>query len=282
MLNQSQPKASLTPQKREFTYQDYLRSKFIYGSYGDLKLKRVSTAKLISQKPKSELCEMHFLAGHECLFGKQCIYAHSVSEVQQNDEDFRRKHLQQQTGYSSAQNQKQLKLFQNFGIWPSTVILGYLNQQEIIDISRLNKEAHYIAKKVFTTRKINLERINLRLIKFFSRTQKLKITRESLGFFETYKESLFNEILLHYNSLQKVIINFNYFFREQEIDQLLQRLSRFRLRPTVTTLQIEDGQLTMNSFKILHLSALSQNILNLNLPRCNLGDAGALFVFTTF
>ena len=121
------------------------------------------------------------------------------------------------------------------------MILGYLSQQEIIEISRVNKEAHYIAKKVFTTRKINLERINLRLIKFFSRTQKLRITRESLNFFQTYKESLFEEILFHYNSLQKVVLNFNYFFKDEEIDMLLQKLSRFSLRPTVATLQIEDG-----------------------------------------
>ena len=162
------------------------------------------------------------------------------------------------------------------------MILGYLSQQEIIDISRVNKEAHYIAKKVFTTRKINLERINLRLIKFFSRTQKLRITRDSLNFFQTYKESLFEEILFNYNSLQKVVLNFNYFFKEEEIDLLLQKLSRFSLRPSVATLQIEDGQLTLNSFTILHKSQLTQKIQNLNLPRCNLGDQGALFVFTTF
>ena len=106
MLNQSQSRAGLIFPEKEFTYQDYLRSKFIYGSYADLKLKRTPCTKLVSQKPKSELCEMHFLAGSECLFGKQCIYAHSVSEVQQNDEEFRRKHLQQQTGYSSVGDQK--------------------------------------------------------------------------------------------------------------------------------------------------------------------------------
>ena len=49
------------------------------------------------------------------------------------------------------------------------MILSFMSPQEIIEISRVNKEAHYIAKKVFTTQKIDLERINLRLIKFFTR-----------------------------------------------------------------------------------------------------------------
>ena len=31
------------------------------------------------------------MAGNECLFDKYCIFAHSVAEVQENDEDFRRK-----------------------------------------------------------------------------------------------------------------------------------------------------------------------------------------------
>jgi hypothetical protein len=102
----------------------------------------------------------------------------------------------------------------NFGIWPSTVILTYFSPCEVIQLSRINKEAHYIAKKVFATTKIDLQRINLRLIKFFTRTEQIKISKDSLQFFDQYKESLFNEILLHYKNLKKLVINLNHIFEE--------------------------------------------------------------------
>jgi len=121
------------------------------------------------------------------------------------------------------------------------VILSYFTPSEIIEISRVNKEAHYIAKKVFATCKIDLERINLRLVKFFTRTEQLRISKDSLQFFKQFKESLFNEILLHYKSLNKLILNLNHIFEESRVDWLLDRLSKFSLQSTVTTLQIEDG-----------------------------------------
>lgn len=76
-----------------FTYQDYLRSQFVYKEFEELPLKRVPIQKAVTQKPKSQLCEAHFLNGQECLFSKFCIFAHSVSEVQENDEEYRRKFL---------------------------------------------------------------------------------------------------------------------------------------------------------------------------------------------
>lgn len=112
---------------------------------------------------------MHFLEGHECLFGKYCIFAHSVTEVQENDEEFRRQLLKK----NPLLHKQKPKLFKNFGIWPSTVILSYFSPNEVIEMSRINKEAHYITKKVITTNKIDLERINLRVIKIFSKAQQI-------------------------------------------------------------------------------------------------------------
>lgn len=87
-----------------------------------------------------------------------------------------------------ASNKKK-SLFKNLGIWPTTIILSYFTPNEIIEISRVNKEAHFISKKVFGTRKIDLERINIRSVKFFKRAEKIKIGKDSLGFFTQYKRN---------------------------------------------------------------------------------------------
>ena len=74
-------------------------------------------------------------------------------------------------------------VFNNLGIWPTTTVLSFFTPSEIMEISRINKEAHYIAKKVFGTRCVDLERINIRSVKFFKRAEKIKITKDSLSFF---------------------------------------------------------------------------------------------------
>ena len=71
----------------------------------------------------------------------------------------------------------------NLGIWPTTTILSYFTPNEIIEISRVNKEAHYIAKKVFGTRCINLEKVTIRTVYLLRRAEMIKITKDSLGFF---------------------------------------------------------------------------------------------------
>ena len=81
-------------------------------------------------------------------------------------------------------NQKTKKsIFMNLGIWPTTTILSYFTTHEIIEISRVNKEAHYIAKKVFGTRCVNLEKVTIRTVHLLRRAEMIKITKDSLVFF---------------------------------------------------------------------------------------------------
>lgn len=75
-------------------------------------------------------------------------------------------------------------LFKNFGIWPTTIILSFFSPKEVIELSRVNKEAHYISKKVFETRKVELHKISLRLVKFFHRANVIRISKDSVQFFE--------------------------------------------------------------------------------------------------
>jgi hypothetical protein len=158
-------------------------------------------------------------------------------EVQENEEEFRRKFLLQDTKHKGQRP----RLFCNLGIWPSTVILGYFAPSELIELSRVNREAHYICKKVFATTKVDLDRINLRLVKFFARVEQIRITQDSLSFFQTYKENLFTEILTHYKNCHKLIISLNHIFDQRKVLDLLSTLSKFSLPSTLTTLQIEDG-----------------------------------------
>ena len=60
-----------------------------------------------------------FLTGHECIFDQVCIYAHSIAEIQENDEEFRRQSL--------LNNGGERRIFKNFGIWPTTTVLAYFS-----------------------------------------------------------------------------------------------------------------------------------------------------------
>jgi hypothetical protein len=153
-------------------YKDYLRSQFVYQSFEELNLKRVHISKVVGDKPRAHLCELYFSEGHECLFGQYCLYAHSITDIQENDEEFRQ--------HMAVMSTNKRSLFKNFGIWPTTIILSYFTPLEVIELSRVNKEAHYISKKVFETRKVELHKISLRLVKFFHRAHMIRISKDSV------------------------------------------------------------------------------------------------------
>ena len=138
-------------------------------------------------------------------------------------------------------------LFNNLGIWPTTTILSFFTPSEIMEISRVNHEAHYIAKKVFGTRSVDLEKINIRSVKFFRRAEKIKITKDSLNFFQQYKDNFFEEILNHYRSSKKIVINLNWLFEERLKDKLFDKLCEFTLQANIKTLQIEDSMLNQRN-----------------------------------
>lgn len=84
---------------------------------------------------------------------------------------------------------KKKRLFKNLGIWVTTTILSFFSPNELIEISRVNKEAYFISRKIFGTRKIDLEKINIRTIKLFKRAEKINITKDSLPFFSQFKHN---------------------------------------------------------------------------------------------
>jgi hypothetical protein len=125
-----------------------------------------------------------------------------------------------------ASNKKK-RLFKNLGIWPTTTILSYFSPAEIIDISRVNKEAYFITRKVFGTRQIDLEKINIRTVKLFRRAEKLKITKDSLPFFSQYKRNFLAQIFDHYKNMKTLVINLNFLFEEANKDRLFDILADF-------------------------------------------------------
>lgn len=125
-----------------------------------------------------------------------------------------------------ASNKKK-RLFKNLGIWPTTTILSYFSPAEIIDISRVNKEAYFITRKVFGTRQIDLEKINIRTVKLFRRAEKLKITKDSLPFFSQYKRNFLAQIFDHYKNMKTLVINLNFLFEEANKDRLFDTLADF-------------------------------------------------------
>ena len=108
----------------------------------------------------------------------------------------------------------------------------------------------------------------------------MRISKDSLTFFNQFKPVFFQQILSHYKNLRKFLINLNFIFEEKEIDSLLDRLAQFQMQENVRTIQIEDGCLNQSSLSILTRSGLCSNIIALKMPRNNLGDSGVAFLFS--
>ena len=112
-------------------------------------------------------------------------------------------------------SKKRKAVFNNLGIWPTATILSFFTPFEITEISRVNKEAHYISKKVLGMRVVDLEKINIRSVKLFRRAEQLKVTSNSLNFFQQFKDVFFEEILAHYRGLTRLVIDLNQVFSKQ-------------------------------------------------------------------
>jgi len=81
-----------------------------------------------------------------------------------------------------------------------------------------------------------LGKINLRLVKFFQRVEQIRISKDSLSFFNQFKPVFFQQILSHYKNLRKFLINLNFIFEEREIDSLLDRIAQFQMQENVRTI----------------------------------------------
>ena len=56
--------------------------------------------------------------------------------------------------------------------------------EEILEtFRRIDKEALILCKKAYSARKVSLDKINLKTVKFFIRAEQIKITYNSLPFF---------------------------------------------------------------------------------------------------
>jgi hypothetical protein len=108
-------------------------------------------------------------------------------------------------------------------------VLSYFTPNEVIELGRVNREARYISKKVFKARKVFLEKINIKSVKFFERAEEIRITQDSLSFFQQFKDNFFEEILEHYKNLLTVSISLNFLFDQQIKDHLFEKLSKFEL-----------------------------------------------------
>ena len=217
---------------RECTYKEYLRDCFVYKEFQDLNLNKFHLDQLPeSKKPKSQLCNFNFLATHECIFGTYCQFSHKISEVEEL--------------ISEVENKKILKknrrIFNNLGIGASLTILSFFNPEEIVlNLRRVNKEALVLCKRVYATKVVQLEKINLRSVKFFERTGEIRISKESLTFFKQFKDNFFEEILNHYTNVKTLTINLNFLFDDKQKDQIIDKISSFNLRKNISTFQAED------------------------------------------
>lgn len=121
------------------------------------------------------------------------------------------------------------------------VILSYFSSEEIVlNLRRVNKEAFSLCKRIFTTRVVPLEKINLRTVKFFERAQEIRISKESLEFFSKFKDEFFEEILMHYKNVKILTINLNFLFDDNKKEQIIKKFSNFTLKKHVKTFQAED------------------------------------------
>lgn len=101
-----------------------------------------------------------------------------------------------------------------------------------------------------------LHRISLETVKFFERTEELKITHDSLQFFNAYKDLFFEEILKHYKNIKTITINFNFLFEVEKKDKFFERLASFRLSERILTFNCEDAMLKEKNLECLTKSIM--------------------------
>ena len=93
------------------------------------------------------------------------------------------------------------------------MILSFFTMEEIVlNLRRVNKEALVLCKRVYETKVVQLEKISLKSVKFFERTSEIRISKESLNFFNQFKDEFFEEILDHYNNVKALTLNLNFLF----------------------------------------------------------------------
>ncbi len=120
-------------------------------------------------------------------------------------------------------------------------------------------------------------------VKFFERTEEIKITKDSLGFFNQYRENFFLEILHHYKNVRRLTINLNFLFEEDKKDHFLDMISNMHnavpLKDSIRVFNIEDAVLRDKNLETLFKSNILQNISCLKLPRNSLGNKGIEILF---
>lgn len=120
----------------------------------------------------------------------------------------------------------QKRLFCDLGVWPSICILQFFTQEEIIEtLRRVNRQALSLCKRAYAPKRVQLHKINLGTVKFFERTEEIKIQKESFGFFQQYRDNFFLEILAHYKNVRRLTINLNFLFEIDKIEKFLEAIA---------------------------------------------------------
>ncbi len=120
----------------------------------------------------------------------------------------------------------------------------------------------------------------MKTVKFFWRAEEIIISKDSLSFFENYKDNFFQEILSHYKNVKTFTINLNFLFEEDKKDKLFEKLSQFKLGPNIKTFMVEDAMLKQRNLEALTKTDFLQNIIVLKLPRNSMGNNGIQFLFS--
>jgi len=97
-------------------------------------------------------------------------------------------------------------------------------------LRRINKEALFVCKKAYSARRVSLHKISLKTVKFFQRAEEIILNKESLIFFEQFKDNFFDEILNHFKNVKTLTINLNFLFESEKKDKLFEKLSMFSLK----------------------------------------------------
>jgi len=142
----------------------------------------------------------------------------------------------------------------------------------------VNRQALSLCQRAYAPKRVQLHKINLGTVKFFERTEELKINKDSLAFFNTYRESFFLEILSHYKNVRRLTISLNFVFEEDKKDKFLDMLCDMHaeepLKDSIKIFNIEDAMINERNLQTLFKSNLLRNIQSLKLPKNSLGNKG--------
>ena len=147
-----------------------------------------------------------------------------------------------------------------------------MRNEEILSLRTVNQEAKTWCQRAYSARSVELSKISLKTAQFFKRAVILEINHESSKFFNTFKDSFFENILSHYSNLKTIKIDLNEVFDQNKKDIIIDKITCFPLKIQIEEVKAIRSMINYRDLESLTRTNFLENISRLSLSMNNIGD----------